>query len=141
MNKQMEPSPLEKALARVGDRWTLLVVAALLRGPRRFGELQADVAGIAPNILSARLKRLERDGVIVARPYSSRPLRLVYEVTEDGRELSDALRLLEGWGARRPDQADPIRHEACGTPLETRWYCPTCLAVIEDEEETDLDFV
>ncbi len=125
----------------MGDRWTLLVVAALLPGPRRFGELAADVSGIAPNVLSDRLKRLEKDRVIVGRPYSSRPLRLVYELTENGRELSDALRLLEGWGARRPDEADPIRHEACGTPLQTRWYCPTCLAVAEDEDEDELDFV
>ena len=48
------PSPLADALARVGDRWTLLVVGALMDGPRRFGDLQSDVPGIAPNILIQR---------------------------------------------------------------------------------------
>ena len=48
------PSPLADALARVGDRWTLLVVAALLDGPKRFNELQEELEGIAPNVLSSR---------------------------------------------------------------------------------------
>jgi len=67
------PSPLAAALARVGDRWTLLVVEALLPGPRRFGDLLAQIPGLAANILSDRLKRLERDGLLIARPYSQRP--------------------------------------------------------------------
>jgi hypothetical protein len=62
------PSPLAAALARVGDRWTLLVVQALLPGPRRFNELLEEIQGIAPNILSERLKRLERDALLVSRP-------------------------------------------------------------------------
>ncbi len=57
-----QPDPialaLSDALATVGDRWTLMVVAALLDGPRRFGELQAQVHGIAPNVLSQRIRHL-----------------------------------------------------------------------------------
>ena len=70
---ELEPSPLAEALARVGDRWTLLVVEALLPGPRRFNDLLSQIPGIAANILSERLKRLERDGLLIARPYSERP--------------------------------------------------------------------
>jgi DNA-binding HxlR family transcriptional regulator len=66
-------SPLAEALARVGDRWTLLVVQALLTGPQRFNDLLDQLPGIAANILSERLKRLEREGLLVARPYSERP--------------------------------------------------------------------
>ena len=66
-------SPLAEALTRVGDRWTLLVVEALLPGPRRFNDLLSQIPGIAANILSDRLKRLERDGLLIARPYSQRP--------------------------------------------------------------------
>ena len=51
-------SPLEEAVSRVGDRWTLLLVDALLAGPRRFGDLQEDLKGIAPNVLSARVRHL-----------------------------------------------------------------------------------
>ncbi len=52
-------SPLAEALTRVGDRWTLLLVEALLTGPRRFNDLLGQIPGIAANILSERLKRLE----------------------------------------------------------------------------------
>jgi DNA-binding HxlR family transcriptional regulator len=116
----------------VGDRWSLLLVDALLDGPRRFNELQEAVAGIAPNILTDRLRRLEREGVLLARPYSERPPRLEYGLTSAGRDLAGALRLLADWGGRRSDHADPLRHSLCGTPLEARWYCPTCTVLVDD---------
>jgi len=128
-----EPSPLEEAVARVGDRWALLIVSALLDGPRRFNDLQADVAGIAPNVLSQRLRNLEQHGVVMATPYSERPPRFVYQLTAAGAELAGALRLLAQWGAgQSPDTVEPLRHATCGTPFEARWYCPTCSAVEGD---------
>src|SRR5688500_766397 len=75
-----ERSPLSEALAAVGDRWTLLVVEALLAGPLRFNELQEGIEGIAPNILTSRLRRLEQEALVVAQPYSERPRRFVYEL-------------------------------------------------------------
>ena len=124
---------LAAALERVGDRWSLLVVDALLAGPRRYGELQADVEGIATNVLSQRLKQLERAGVVVSRPYSSRPPRYAYELTAAGHELAGALRLLSQWGADRigADAGGGPTHGTCGTSLEARWYCPTCDRVVE----------
>jgi DNA-binding HxlR family transcriptional regulator len=134
-------SPLAAALERVGDRWSLLVVEALLAGSRRFNELQADVAGIAPNILSDRLKRLERERIVLARPYSERPLRLSYELSAEGAELASALRLLADWGARGSRDAEPIRHAACGTPVEAHWYCPTCARPVETAEADELRYL
>ena len=134
-------SPLAEALARVGDRWTLLVVQALLDGPRRFNDLVEQIPGIAPNILSERLKRLERDGLLVARPYTDRPPRAAYELTAEGRELAGALRLLAHWGARHAHPAEAPLHLACGTPLEARWYCPTCDHLVEDEPETEMHYL
>jgi DNA-binding HxlR family transcriptional regulator len=132
-----EPAtPLELALERVGDRWSLLIVEALLDGSRRFNEL-AEGVGIAPNILTDRLRRLEREGVIVARPYSERPPRMEYELTSAGHDLAGALRLLADWGSRRSEDSDTLRHELCGTPLEARWYCPTCTVVIDDRAATE----
>jgi DNA-binding HxlR family transcriptional regulator len=124
-------SPLADALERVGDRWTLLVVAALLNGPRRFNELQDELEGIAPNVLSARLKALAEEALVVAQPYSERPPRFVYELSESGRELAGALRLLADWGARAGG-GEPYRHEPCGTALEARWWCPGCEQVVDD---------
>src|SRR5271166_5159267 len=96
-------SPLAEALARVGDRWTLLVVEALLPGPRRFNDLLSQIPGIAANILSERLKRL---GLLIARPYSERPPRAAYQLTAEGTELAGALRLLAHWGSRHTDPSD-----------------------------------
>src|SRR5579859_3076500 len=112
---ERDSSPLAEALARVGDRWTLLVVEALLPGPRRFNDLLGQIPGIAANILSERLKRLERDGLLIARPYSERPPRAAYQLTAEGAELAGALRLLAHWGARHADRrsapASSVRSE------------------------------
>lgn len=133
-----DPSPLDAALARVGDRWSLLVVEALLGGPRRYNDLLAAIPGLASNVLAQRLKRLEQEAVVVARPYSERPPRFTYELTRAGTELAGALRLLARWGAAG---AGGPRHAACGTPLEARWHCPTCARAVEDEEGDGLLYV
>ncbi|MDQ3980256.1 MAG: helix-turn-helix transcriptional regulator [Actinomycetota bacterium] len=127
-------SPLDEAVSRVGDRWALLLVHALLAGPRRFNELQEDLPGIAPNVLTQRLRHLEREGVLRAVPYSERPVRMVYELTASGQELAGALRLLAQWGAARSEDAEPLRHATCGSALEARWWCPTCDRVVDDAE-------
>ena len=128
-----QSSPLDTAMARVGDRWTLQVVEALLEGPRRFSELQQAVAGVATNVLSARLRRLEADGLVVASPYTERPPRYSYRLTDAGAALAGAVVLLTGWGAGHagPDAPGP-RHGVCGTGLEARWYCPTCARTADE---------
>jgi DNA-binding HxlR family transcriptional regulator len=133
-------SALADALATVGDRWTLLLIAALLDGPRRFGELQEEVRGIAPNVLTQRLRQLERNALLVARPYSERPPRFVYELSAAGQELAGVLRLLAGWGARNAEGAAAPRHAVCGTPMEARWWCPTCERPVAEDEGDELHF-
>jgi DNA-binding HxlR family transcriptional regulator len=139
--RERASSPLAEALGRVGDRWTLLVVHALLGGSRRFNDLIEVIPGIAPNILSERLKRLERDALVVSRPYSERPPRAAYELTAEGTELAGALRLLADWGARHSFPDNAPRHSLCGTPIEARWYCPTCDRLVEDEPEREMNFL
>ena len=136
-------SPLAEAVARVGDRWSLLIVQALLGGSRRFNDLLDELGGtggIAPNVLSQRLKHLEREALVVSRPYSRRPPRFAYELSAAGQELAGALRLLAQWGAQRAG-GETLRHEECGTPLEARWYCPTCARTVEDQEAGDLHYL
>jgi DNA-binding HxlR family transcriptional regulator len=136
----VDDTPLDRALTRVGDRWTLVVVEALLDGPRRYGELSAAVPGIAPNILAARLRKLEQDGLVVRRPYSTRPPRSEYELTADGRELAGALAVLATWAARVDAVPDRARyHAACGSPLEVRLWCPTCGVAVDDAHADELD--
>jgi DNA-binding HxlR family transcriptional regulator len=130
-------SPLELALERVGDRWSLLLIEALLDGARRFNELAEALPAIAPNILTARLRRLERERIVVATPYQQRPPRMSYALAAEGRELASALRLLADWGARRSEGAEPLHHEPCGTALETRWWCPTCSVTVDDSQAAE----
>jgi DNA-binding HxlR family transcriptional regulator len=130
---------LAAAADAVGDRWSLLVVSRLLAGPRRFGELLAELDGLAPNILATRLARLEGEGLVVGEPYSTRPVRHTYRLTASGAELAGPLRMLAGWGARRhaggpaasgPRSAVPA-HGRCGGPLDARWFCPTCDEIVD----------
>lgn len=140
---------LDAAAARVGDRWTLLLVATLLDGSARFGELQDALPGLAPNILTKRLRTLEQEGLVVAEPYSRRPVRLAYRLTGRGAALADTLRLLAQWGAEQPhagpaagtERPTPLHHGACGTPVEARWWCPTCARLVDDDEASDLRWV
>ncbi len=134
-------SPLAAALERVGDRWSLLLIEALLEGPRRFGELSDAVEGIAPNILSERLKRLEGERIVRATPYSDRPPRFTYALTDEGHELAGVLRLLADWGSRGSATAEPMRHSLCGTPVEARLWCPTCARTLDEPEAEGLRFV
>lgn len=136
--------PLSAALQEVGDRWTLLVVDALLAGPRRFNDLQSEVNGIATNVLAKRLAQLEGRSLVVATAYSSRPPRFTYQLTQPGLELAGALRALRGWGAEHAAEGTAsVRpsHADCGTALEPRWWCRTCERVVEDDEPAGLRYV
>jgi DNA-binding HxlR family transcriptional regulator len=125
---------MSDALAVVGDRWALSLVAALLDGPRRYGELQEALGSVAPNVLAKRLRDLEAAGILLARPYSTRPPRYEYELTDAGTDLADPVRLLAAWAARQSgDHTATPRHGRCGTPLQTRWWCPACEALVDDE--------
>ena len=129
---------LDDAVRRIGDRWSLRLVGALLDGARTFGELASDVDGIAPNILTARIRSLQRDGLVVATPYERRPVRMRYALTEPGRRLASAIASLAEWGAQREGRDHATRHEACGTALESRPWCPTCDTVVDVHESSDL---
>jgi DNA-binding HxlR family transcriptional regulator len=140
-------SALDAALGRVGDRWSFLIVEALLDGPQRFNDLAAAVPGIAPNILTGRLRRLEQEGVVVGQRYSDKPARVAYALTADGRELAGVLRLLAAWGSTihgsasgDSERIEGVRHVTCGSMLEARWYCPTCAIAIDDEESASLRY-
>ena len=88
------------ALDLVGERWALLVVRDLILGPKRFTDLQAGLPGIGTNILSARLKLLERGGVVRRRILAPPAASTVYELTEYGRELEAIVLALGRWGAK-----------------------------------------
>ncbi len=93
--------PVARALALVGERWSLLILRdLLLDGPRRFQDLQASLEGISPNTLSARLKKLEQGGLVERRFYESHPPRAEYLLTTKGRALGPVIAGLRNWGRK-----------------------------------------
>jgi DNA-binding HxlR family transcriptional regulator len=130
---------LADACRVLGDRWSLPLIAALLDGPRRYGELQEQLAGIAPNILTARLRKLEEDGLILSTQYSERPPRFEYRLAPEAAALADPVRLLAAWAAERSHEHEDARerptHAACGSDLEVRWWCPTCDATVSPDDD------
>lgn len=98
---------LVKALEMVGERWAMLIVRDLLVGPRRFTDLRQGLPRIPTNILTDRLKEMEEAGVVQRRALPRPGGGVVYELTEYGRELEDAVMLLGRWGARSLGEPGP----------------------------------
>jgi DNA-binding HxlR family transcriptional regulator len=96
-----------RALDLIGERWALLVVRELALGPKRFTDLRHGLPGIATNVLSLRLRQLERDGVVVRRLLPPPAPAQVYELTDLGRELVPIMLSLGRWGASTMGQRSP----------------------------------
>ena len=93
--------PVALTLDLIGERWTILLLRdLLLEGPRRFQDFQASLPGVAPNILSARLKAMEESGLIRRQLYSERPPRVEYLLTDKGKSLGLIVKAMRDWGTR-----------------------------------------
>ena len=94
------PCPIARSLERVGEWWSILILRdALLHGETRFDEFQKSL-GIAPNMLTRRLKGLVESGLLERRRYSERPRRYQYLLTERGRDFRPVVLALMAWGNR-----------------------------------------
>jgi len=93
--------PIARVLDIIGERWTILILRDLsVSGPRRFQDFERSLAGISPNTLSGRLKRLEQAGIVERRFYEQHPPRAEYVLTEKGAELRPILRTMFDWGRK-----------------------------------------
>jgi DNA-binding HxlR family transcriptional regulator/putative sterol carrier protein len=92
--------PVAHALSLVGERWSLLIVRELLHGPKRYTDLTNGLPGIGTNILAARLRELEDCGIVQKRRLPPPAASTVYELTEYGAGLNEAMYALARWGAR-----------------------------------------
>jgi len=86
-----------EVLDRIGDKWSVLVVATLGDGPKRFSELRRSIASISQRMLTLTLRGLERDGLISRTAFPTIPPRVDYELTELGRSLLRPVRALGSW--------------------------------------------
>jgi DNA-binding HxlR family transcriptional regulator len=122
-----------KALEVIGERWSLLIVRAVMHGNRRFGEMQESL-GIARNVLSARLQRLVDEDILERRAYQDSPPRYEYFLTEKGLDLWPALIALLNWGDRYSPAAEGPRrlivHKECGGLVNERGICADCGKVL-----------
>src|SRR3954462_7032682 len=118
---------LARTLDVAGDRWPLLIVRELTPGPRRFTDLLDGLPGIAPKLLTERLRALERDGLVVRQELPPPAARQVYELTDDGRDLAVAMAPLIAWGARRMGDREP------GESFRPRWPA-VAMAGLADRE-------
>lgn len=119
---------IARTLELVGERWTLLVLRDVFLGVRRFDALQRDL-GVARNVLAARLERLVDEEVLAKVPYSERPLRHEYRLTDKGLDLWPIVIELLRWGDRYAAPQGPpvvLRHTGCGGELGERRLCTRC---------------
>ncbi|WP_179404193.1 winged helix-turn-helix transcriptional regulator [Burkholderia guangdongensis] len=118
-----------RALAVLGDRWTMLILRNAFLGCRRFDAFQAQL-GLTRHVLAERLARLVDEGVLEKRAYQARPPRHEYRLTDKGRDLYPALLALLAWGDRwKSDAAGPplqLRHRHCGKLMRAVTVCSEC---------------
>lgn len=122
--------PVARAEEVVGDRWTVLVLRELFMGTRRFDEIQAQTGG-TPQMIATRLKQLEADGLLLRLPYSKRPLRYDYQLSEKGEAFYPVLLALRAWGeqwCKAPEEGLAVRfvHTRCGLPAGLGPLCEGC---------------
>jgi DNA-binding HxlR family transcriptional regulator len=128
--------PVARSLAFLGERWTLLIIRDLLRGPKKFQELGESLSGVAPGVLSRRLKDLEVFGIVQRNVYVDHPPRAEYTLTEKGRDLRPIVASLAVWGARHMPGGRVLRHRDCEHPIEMAYYCSQCQKTISGEQVT-----
>lgn len=105
-------------LARVGDKWSVLVIMLLGDGPRRFNELKRMIGGISQRMLTLTLRGLERDGLVTRTVFPTVPPRVDYELTDLGRGLSDPVMKLGAWAQQHLSDIDTARKNFDGRNSE-----------------------
>jgi DNA-binding HxlR family transcriptional regulator len=133
---------IARSLELVGERWTLLVVREIFHGRRKFSEMQRSL-GVARNVLTARLQRLVDEGILERRPYSERPERYEYFLTEKGLDLWPVMISLMHWGDKHePGPGGPpsvVVHKECGGKIDDRRICTQCGKKLNVREARAID--
>ena len=88
---------INAVLSRIGDKWTILTVMLLAKGPRRFSELKREIGGVSQRMLTLTLRNLERDGLVTRTVYPTIPPRVDYELTRVGHSLRIPVEELGQW--------------------------------------------
>jgi DNA-binding HxlR family transcriptional regulator len=120
---------IAQALEQIGEWWTLLIIRDALMGVRRFEDFQSDL-GIARNVLATRLDALVDNGIMERRPYSDRPPRHEYVLTDKGKDLWSVATVIRQWGDKWLVPEDSwyvqLQHLTCGKLVEAELHCSEC---------------
>jgi DNA-binding HxlR family transcriptional regulator len=100
---------VSQVLARIGDKWSVLIIMMLSRGTRRFSDLKRDVEGISQRMLTMCLRGLERDGLIKRTVYPVVPPKVEYELTDLGRSLREPVMALGNWAREHIGEINEAR--------------------------------
>jgi len=96
--KDLPKNPVEVTLKMLGNKWKVLIIRELLTGTKRFNELKKTVKGITQKVLSAKLKELENDGLLIREEYNQTPPKVEYYLTDEGYSLNTVICAMNDWG-------------------------------------------
>lgn len=119
---------IARAIAYIGDEWSLMILRELFLGTRRFDDFQ-HFTGMSTHLVSKRLRKLEQQNIVIRKPYSSNPPRFEYRLTEMGREVWPIIIALKQWGDRwLVEEPIPvqIQHKSCGHVTTPELACSQC---------------
>jgi len=102
---------ISTVLARIGDKWSVLIVSRLGNGPQRFNELKRTIGGISQRMLTLTLRNLERDGLITRTVFPTVPPRVDYELTALGRSLLAPVSALGDWAIRNRSRIEDAQQK------------------------------
>jgi DNA-binding HxlR family transcriptional regulator len=134
---------IARSLELVGERWSLLVVREIFHGRRKFSEMQRSL-GVARNVLTSRLQNMVDEGILERRPYSERPERYEYFLTEKGLDLWPVMISLMHWGDKHEPMADGppsivVHKGECGGEIDDRRICTKCGKALTVREARAID--
>jgi len=104
-----EDCPIRNVVAQIGDKWSLLILFALVDGPDRFNSLKSRIIGISQRMLTQTLRDLERDGFVLRTVYPEVPARVEYELTDMGRGIVKPLYQLVSWADQHHEDIKQAR--------------------------------
>lgn len=136
MKKQYDLScNIAQTLNVIGDKWTLLILHAIQVGNHTYKGLLETLTGIPTNLLSNRLKELEKDELIICSLYNIHPPRYQYELSQKGKELNDIYNAIALWGEKHiKNCSKKVSHKTCNHPVAIKYYCEHCDKYVDSDE-------
>lgn len=97
-NEQLQECPVATTVQLIGSKWKLLILRDLLTGTKRYGELKRSLTGISQKVLTASLKSMVEDGIVIRNDYAQVPPKVEYSLSELGESMRPVIDAMEQWG-------------------------------------------